>query len=267
MVWIYKFANFNKAKNLILSTNWDMFISDNADLSVENWQNHFLAIMNLCIPRKPLFKKTRPPWLSRYILKLIRKRNHCFCRAKRTNQSSDQVRYRQLRNKIVSMIRLAKKHYYGSIDISDQKKFWKAYGVVNKKVCSIPTLSYGSSEAHSDKQKADVLNSFFSVPPLASSDKIILSDIWLPSEHYCTEEEILVLLRNLDCTKSTGPDGISARMLKETALSISGPLTNLLNFLIRQQHFPYAWKFANVVPIPKDQSCKSSPSGYRPISL
>ena len=91
--------------------------------------------------------------------------------------------YRQLRNKIVSMIRLAKKHYYGSIDISDQKKFWKAYGVVNKKVCSIPTLSYGSSEAHSDKQKADVLNSFFStcwnqsVPPLASSDKIILSDI------------------------------------------------------------------------------------------
>ena len=116
--------------------------------------------------------------------------------------------------------------------------------MVNKKVCSILTLSYGSSEAHSDKQKADVLNSFFStcwnqsVPPLASSDKIILSDIWLPSEHYCTEEEILVLLRNLDCTKSTGPDGISARMLKETALSISGPLTNLLNFLIRQHHFP-----------------------------
>ena len=46
------------------------------------------------------------------------------------------------------------------MDFYDQNKFWKAYGVVNKKVCSIPTLSYGSSEAHSDKQKADVLNSF-----------------------------------------------------------------------------------------------------------
>ena len=82
MVWIYKFANFNKAKNLILSTNWDMFLSDNADLSVENWQNHFLAIMNLCIPRKPLFKKTRPLWLSRYILKLIRKEITAFVEPK-----------------------------------------------------------------------------------------------------------------------------------------------------------------------------------------
>ena len=102
----------------------------------------------------------------------------------------------------------------------------------------------------------DVLNSFFStcwnqsVPPLASSDKIILSDIWLPSEYYCTEEEILVLLRNLNCTKSTGLDGIFARMLKETAL-LSGQLTNIFNFLIQQHHFPSAWKFANVFPISK----------------
>ena len=31
-----------------------MFLSDSIDLSVENWQNHFLSIMNLYIPRKPL---------------------------------------------------------------------------------------------------------------------------------------------------------------------------------------------------------------------
>ena len=40
MVWIlYKFANFIKAKNLSLSTNWDMILSDSIDLSVENWHN------------------------------------------------------------------------------------------------------------------------------------------------------------------------------------------------------------------------------------
>ena len=56
-------------------------------------------------------------------------------------------------------------------------------------------------------------------------------------------------------------------MLKETASSISGPLTNLFNFLMQYHHFPSAWKFAYVIPIRKDQSCKSSPSSYRPISL
>ena len=173
------------------------------------------------------------------------------------------------------MIRFAKIHYYETLDISDQKKFWKAYKLINKEVSSIPTLSDDSTEACSDKQKADTLNTFFStcwnqsVPPLSPTDTVrcnASSHAW-PSQHFCTEEEILVLLRNLDCTKSTGPDGISARMLKETAPSISRPLTNLFNFLITKRHFPSVWKFANIVPIPKDTSCKSSPSNYRPISL
>ena len=68
----------------------------------------------------------------------------------------------------------------------------------------------------------------------------------------------------LDCSKSTGPDGISTRMLRETALSITQSLTSLFNMLIQRCSFPSLWKFANVVPIPR---CKSSPSNYRPISL
>ena len=71
----------------------------------------------------------------------------------------------------------------------------------------------------------------------------------------------------LDCSKSTGPDGISARMLRETALSITQPLTSLFNMLIQWCSFPSLWKVANVVPIPKNSTCKSSPSNYRPISL
>ena len=71
----------------------------------------------------------------------------------------------------------------------------------------------------------------------------------------------------LDCSKSTGPDGISARMLRETTLSITQPLTSLFNMLIQRRSFPSLWKFANVVPIPKNSTCKSSPSTYRPLPV
>ena len=83
----------------------------------------------------------------------------------------------------------------------------------------------------------------------------------------CTEEEVCFLLKNTNASKATGPDDISARMLKETASAIVPSLTILFNCSISQRCFPACWKLANVVPIPKSISQKTSPNGYRPISL
>ena len=71
----------------------------------------------------------------------------------------------------------------------------------------------------------------------------------------------------LDKAKATGPDGISARMLKETASTIAPSVTELFNLSLHQQTFPSQWKYAKVVPIPKNSASKSSPNNYRPISL
>ena len=45
LVWIFDSADFTQAHNLILSTNWDIFLCDDVDMSVKKWQDHFLAIM------------------------------------------------------------------------------------------------------------------------------------------------------------------------------------------------------------------------------
>ena len=82
-----------------------------------------------------------------------------------------------------------------------------------------------------------------------------------------TEDEILHLLLNLPSNTSTGPDGISARMLKLSASSIVAPLTLIFNQSISSGIFPSDWKNSNIVPIPKSKSPSSSPSDYRPISL
>ena len=43
------------------------------------------------------------------------------------------------------------------------------------------------------------------------------------------EEEVYDMLITLDCSKANGHDNISARMLKETALSITSVVTKLFN--------------------------------------
>ena len=46
-------------------------------------------------------------------------------------------------------------------------------------------------------------------------------------------------------------DGVSAQMLKATALSIAPSLAKLYNISISQGRFPECWKLSTVVPIPK----------------
>ena len=71
----------------------------------------------------------------------------------------------------------------------------------------------------------------------------------------------------LDTNKSSGPDGISAKMLKAAALhSIAPSVSRLFNQSIMTGCFPALWKVSNIVPIPK-KGDSASPSNYIPISL
>ena len=74
------------------------------------------------------------------------------------------------------------------------------------------------------------------------------------------------MIVSLDTSKANGSDGISARMLKGTAHSITPILTHLFNMSIESGIFPDKWKLSSVVPIPKSND-HSNPSNYRPISL
>ena len=105
-----------------------------------------------------------------------------------------------------------------------------------------------------------LLNEVFSkhvndtIPPLSESDRqcFIADPSSLPPEDIlCTEQEIFNLLNALDTNKASGPDGISGKMLKGTAISITPILTELFNLSITSGKIPSKWKLSSVVPIPK----------------
>ena len=60
------------------------------------------------------------------------------------------------------------------------------------------------------------------------------------------KENVFKLLAELDCSKSTRPDDISARKLKTTATNITSSLTWLFNLSLTTGCFPDAWKLARV---------------------
>ena len=74
------------------------------------------------------------------------------------------------------------------------------------------------------------------------------------------------LLRNLKPHKATGPDGIPARLLKETAIEIAPAVSLLFQTSLDQGNVLASWKTALVVPIFKKGN-SSSAANYRPISL
>ena len=62
------------------------------------------------------------------------------------------------------------------------------------------------------------------------------------------------------------PDGLSAKMLKETAQSITPAVTKLFNISIKVGELPSDLKYALITPNPK---CNESSivRNYRPISI
>ena len=87
-----------------------------------------------------------------------------------------------------------------------------------------------------------------------------------PEEFLCTSDQVFDFIHSLDSSQATGADGISTRMLKATASSISKSLSDLFNKSIITGMLPTDWKFARFVPIAKS-GCPKDPANYSPISI
>ena len=74
------------------------------------------------------------------------------------------------------------------------------------------------------------------------------------------------LLSNLIERKSTGPDGISPKLLRISASVIAEPLANLFNYCITKCAWPSEWKCGDVTPAHKKEEVTNK-KNYRPITI
>ena len=278
-VWRYAQADFDSASLMLSNLDLNMTLDpDNISWSWNCWKRSFLDIMKQCIPSALLPTRRNLPWLSKPLIQLMRKRNLLYRKARDSNNQELWDQYRNARNKLVSKLREEKSTYFSRLNPRDCKNFWQAIKYISKKESSIPTLRDDNSPtvASTSTDKANMLNNFFSrcfnhaLPPLSPEflhptdteavDPELLSDL------LCSEDEICGYLLALDTNKASGADGISAKMLRETAHSITPAVTKLFNISLTLGKLPADWKHALITPIPKSTEM-TAVSNYRPISL
>ncbi len=83
---------------------------------------------------------------------------------------------------------------------------------------------------------------------------------------YITPEEIITASNKLKPKTSSGHDGISSKLMKETLVKIIEPITHIINQSFQTGIVPDKMKIAKVIPIFKS-SDPSFLKNYRPISL
>ena len=109
----------------------------------------FLSIIEECIPKQTLPRRRNLPWMSRNLVRAMRKRLlNC---------------YKRERNRVVRELRRAKRDcYFRNINPNNTKQFWKTVKLMNKQKTSISTLNRNGMAAKEDSKKANMLNQYFS---------------------------------------------------------------------------------------------------------
>jgi len=116
-------------------------------------------------------------------------------------------------------------------------------------------ISYGSTTAITKQSKADLLNQFFT----SSFNPSVVQRSYgpsptpgpLPDHLEIIPAEVAMLLKKIKPHSASGPDSVSAWMLRSLADVASPSIASLFNLSLRLGKLPKDWKLGNVVPIPK----------------
>ena len=152
-----------------------------------------------------------------------------------------------------------------------QKRFWSYIKFLRKDSTGIAPLKDNDRLFNTSKNKADILNrqyrSVFTqedpntpVPDPDGDPPPPMKDITV------TEEGVKRLLQKTNPQKTSGPDMIPARSLKECAEDLAPILTVIFSKSLQAGIVPDDWKTANVSAVFK-KGQRYDPANYRPVSL
>ena len=237
------------------------------------------------IPHKPARAKETKPWINPALRRLIKKRDRMYKKMRKQGLQEFEQAYRHLRREVQRQLRRSYWSYLNdmfeendesSTKPTNQKRFWTYIKHQKSSNIGVAPLRVGGRLVSDPKEQANILNQQFKTAfsegrkytkqEFIHKCKMPAKDVPVLNTIHISVEGVKKLLHNLQPGKSSGPDGISPRVLKELADDIAPILTIIYQSSINTSKVPTDWKEANVTPIFKKGE-QYNPSNYRPISL
>ena len=268
--------------NETLSVDWDDKLQD---LDVEaQWtalKSNILSAQDAHIPKfdpnkqdgwnakgsVPLTSETRAE---------IRLKHRLWTRYYETGSTAKYETYKKQRNKVRRLLDKEQAAFEKNIGIESKRNPKKLWAYVKQKVKTrsglAPLIGKNKKKSTNETEQAEILSEFFSEVMEREPEGEIpyLSPRILITEPLCdikiTAEIVEKKLKNLNTNKSSGPDQIHSRVLKETKTPLSKALAIIFRNSLDTGNVPKDWRSAIITPIYK-KGRKSDPGNYRPVSL
>ena len=287
----YSKGNYDGMRSELEGTNWcDEYVVKSGERDVEeNWSILKAKLLELRNKYVTLNKaNSSPSWsekgtvpISKSTQNAIRSKKRAHRKwmiSKRSGESDvTRIAYTKERNKVKKLLRRERRDFekgIAQLAKKNPKMFWSHTRRKLKTKSGVGPLLEKDTDKDSlrydDKSKADILQRQFlsvftkesadNVPELSSRTLFSISNLII------TRTMVKEKLESLNPYKSCGPDNLHARLLKELASHIAGPISALFNLTTKSGEIPKDWKKAIISPIFKKGSRRLA-SNYRPISL
>ena len=279
------YKSFDEAEFIkdLQSVPWSVIEGfDNPDDILDTWNTLFIGVVDKHAPLKERRVKypVQPEWMTDEILENIVLRDRCI-------STGEIVTAKVYRNKVANLTKQAKSNFYQSMLDKNKSagEFWKYIKDLNPKQPSkSPTMLKDNNKIiNNPSDIAESFNDYFAniakmyIPAQSDNtqfDSTTLSNYInskVPANYEfsiptVSEEWVKKQLSSIDSKKATGPDGISARLLKSGSSAISQSLAYVINSSLGSGKMPKIWKSAKVTPIFKSGDLQDK-GNYRPISV
>ena len=240
---------------------WEDIFKLNASAAASGFCEWVQVGIDVYIPHKYQVKPHSSPWFSAECAAAIVHINHFFRFYQQNKSSESKEKFRQASNRCKRVLEAARLAYATKTkeSITSQKlgsqDFWQiANSVLNKGKSAIPplinSLEVLSSASYKVKlfaenfsKNSNLDDSGISLPVFPSRTNRKLYNISV------TPKMVKKVIKNLDLSKSSGPDCIPVVALKNCEPELSCILAELFNKCLKECCFPGCWKVSLVVPV------------------
>lgn len=279
--YFYNKGDFTAISHELDNQDWiSLLSSGTVDDAVQVFNCLLSSLRDKYVPFKLANPSYYPTWYSRALIKILKEKNKAHRKMKIYGNRSDVVAFSFLRQRAQRVEQECFNNYMTNTELSireNPKAFW-SYIHTNKQHNAYPSVMSYNGDKISDGESicnafAEFFKSNFLEPDVGiniasveqderSAFLSVRPDI---STVEITDHQVYLMLKNLQCNMSAGPDGLHPLFISRCANSLAFPIAFLFRRSLKEATVPMIWKTALVTPIHK-KGPKCEISNFRPIS-